>query len=412
MDMLQTMCRRNLALVRACAELHRERLIPPDTYVADLDVIRANAAVLAQAIKRHSLASYYEAKQFGRNPLVCAALVEAGFESAIALDIEEAEALHATGFKVGHVGHLGQPAVAEVDFVVSEVAPEVVTVYSVEKASELAAAARAAGREQGLLLRVVGRDDLQRDVIGGGTPEEDLIETARRIAQLAGVRLEGVTTYPALRYDIRERRWAPTPNLATMVRARGMLESAGIPIAQVNAAGNSCVSTIGLLADAGATHVEPGQAFAGATPGHFFEDLDELPALAYVSEIAYTSATAAYAFAHGMVANHTIGIWNALMYERLMALVGSEPDGIEERRVWADPPQLVGSDSSSFMYARLHQGRSVTASVGDTVVFGFRTQVYRSNSGRLAVVDGIQKGQPQLLGLFDRTGRPLEPLRG
>src|SRR6266545_68965 len=137
MDLLDAMARRNPGLPRAAARLHRERLIPPDTYVLDLDAVRANAAKLRAAFDRHGLAAYYEPKQFGRCPLVCAALVEAGFEKAIALDLEEAATLHRNGFTVGHVGHLGQPAAVEAEWVVNELRPEVVTVYSKEKAAQL-----------------------------------------------------------------------------------------------------------------------------------------------------------------------------------------------------------------------------------------------------------------------------------
>jgi predicted amino acid racemase len=405
MDLLETMARRNPALVRTAALVHRERLVPPDTYVADLDAIRANAAALRAALGRHGLVSYYEAKQLARNPLVCTALVEAGFEAAIAIDVEEAAALHENGFRVGHVGHLGQPASAEIGYVVAELAPEVVTVYSLERAAELGAAAAAAGRTQDVLLRVLGRDDLRRDLVTGGTPEAELVATARRLAGTEGVRLVGATTYPALRWDIRGRRWTPTPNLGTLIRAGETLRAEGFEVTQLNAAGNTCVSSAALLAESGATHVEPGHAFVGSTPGHFFDDLEEIPALAWVSEVAYTLGDAAYAFASGLVANHTIGFWNSVVYERLLAFCGPDPDTIQERRLWADPPEFSHSDPSSYMYARIHQGRA-GARVGDTVVLGVRTQVYRSNSARLAVVEGIRSGSPRLLGLYDRNGRP------
>jgi len=388
MDLLDAMARRNPGLPRAAARLHRERLIPPDTYVLDLDAVRANAAKLHAAFDRVGLAAYYEPKQFGRCPLVCAALVDAGFESAIALDLEEAASLHANGFKVGHVGHLGQPAAAEAEWVVTDLRPEVVTVYSREKAAELGG--------QDLLLRPIGPDDLLRDLVAGGTPENELVETARAIE-----RVVGVTSYPVLRYDVRERRWTPTANMATLVRARESLEQAGFQVTQVNAAGNACVSSAELLAREGATHVEPGHAFVGSTPGHFFEDFDELPALAWVSEVSHALGDRVYAFAHGLVANHTIGFWNAVDYERLLALVGPDPDALA--RVTADPPDFVHSDPSSYLYLRLHSARP---RVGDTVVLGVRTQVYRANSARLAVVEGIAADRPRLLGLFDRNGQP------
>jgi predicted amino acid racemase len=388
-DLLDAMARRNPGLPRAAARLHRDRLIPPDTYVLDLDAVRANAQKLRVAFDRHRLVAYYEPKQFGRCPLVCAALVDAGFEQAIALDLEEARSLHANRFRVGHVGHLGQPSDAEAAWVVDELRPEVVTVFSKEKAARLPG--------QDLLLRPIGPEDLLRDLVTGGTPEDELVATAHAVG-----RVVGVTSYPVLRYDVRERGWAPTANMATLARARENLEKAGFEITQVNAAGNACVSSAELLAVHGATHVEPGHAFVGSTPGHFFEDFDELPALAWVSEVSHALGDRVYAFAHGLVANHTIGFWNALDYERLLALVGSDPDALV--RTTADPPDFVRSDPSSYLYLRIHSSKP---RVGDTVVLGVRTQIYRANSARLAVVEGIARERPRLLGLFDRNGQAV-----
>jgi len=44
MDLLDAMARRNPGLPRAAARLHRERLVPPDTYVLDLDAVRSSGA--------------------------------------------------------------------------------------------------------------------------------------------------------------------------------------------------------------------------------------------------------------------------------------------------------------------------------------------------------------------------------
>jgi hypothetical protein len=42
--------------------------------------------------------------------------------------------------------------------------------------------------------------------------------------------------------------------------------------------------------------------------------------------------------------------------------------------------------------------------VGDTAVLSFRPQIFRTPKGRVAVIDGIHRGKPRLLGLFDRSG--------
>jgi hypothetical protein len=306
------------------------------------------------------------------------------------------------------VGHLGQPVRAELGWLVADVRPEVVTVYDLARAAELSRAAVAAGRVQDVLLRPVGPGDLHLDLVAGGTPEAGLASVVEGLQALPGLRLVGLTSYPALRYDVRERRFRGTPNLATLARARSLLERAGVEVLQVNAAGNACVASAPLLAASGATHVEPGHAFVGATPGHFFEDLAERPALVYVTEVTHTSGDLAYAPASGLVANHTIGLWNPLLYERLEACVGPDPDTLVDRVLTADPPQHAHSDPSAYLYLRLHQAPAWRAAVGDSVVLGVRTQVYRANDARIAALDGLAAGRPRLLGLWDRTGQLSE----
>jgi predicted amino acid racemase len=375
-DLLDACRRRNPSLVAAAAALHRQGAIPPDTYVVDLETVGENAALLVRATTEHRLLTYYEAKQFGRNPLVCDTLEATGFDVALAIDVEEAIALNDQGRKVGHVGHLGQPATADIPWALAELEPEVITVYSLELAAVLAKHAAAAGRTQDVLLKVLGRGDIHSDLIGGGTPEEALVETARSIEALGSLRVVGVTTYPVLRWDVRENRFAPTPNLLTLLRARDALVDAGFEVTQVNAGGNACVETMSELASRGVTHVEPGQAFVGATPGHFFSDMPERPAVVWVSEIAYADGDHAYAFASGMVCNASLGnIWNAIRYDRILALVGSDPTAIAERAFWAHPQSYAYSDPSAFMYARIEQALEHRAQVGDTVVCGFRTQI-------------------------------------
>ena len=57
------------------------------------------------------------------------------------------------------------------------------------------------------------------------------------------------------------------------------------------------------------------------------------------------------------------------------------------------------------MYNAVRPLRSADAHIGDTVIFGFRTQLYRANGARLAVVGGIREGTPRVVGIYDRNGR-------
>jgi hypothetical protein len=177
-----------------------------------------------------------------------------------------------------------------------------------------------------------------------------------------------------------------------------------LPVEQINPAGNNCSASLAAMAAHGATHCEPGQAFVGGLVANGFVDQPEVPAMAYVSEVTHLWAGKPYFLAPSMVANATIGIWNDVYYDTLGATVsrsGTDPlDGFARTR----PQSFAASDPTAWIYGALDLSRGLTADVGDTVVCGFRCQVYRSNGGRLAVVDGIQSGDPTVIELTDRNG--------
>jgi hypothetical protein len=80
-----------------------------------------------------------------------------------------------------------------------------------------------------------------------------------------------------------------------------------------------------------------------------------------------------------------------------------------DNQVLVEPPHYLNSDPANYMYCRIKPSRKAGIGVGDTLVLGLRTQLYKMTSARAAVVDGIQSGSPRLLGLFDRTGNLLDP---
>jgi predicted amino acid racemase len=331
-----------------------------------------------------------------------------GFDQAIAIDIEEADTLHRHGVRVGHVGHLGQIPSGDIRRIVTEVRPEVITVYSYEKAQQIASVARGAGLNQKLLIRVNGDDDVMQPAVFGGTPEADALGLVARIMALDGASFAGLTTYPGMRFDLSRQDWVATTNFHTMLRVRdAIVETLALAVEQLNPAGNNCAASLPAMAALGATHCEPGQAFVGGLVANGFTDQPEVPAIAYVSEVTHHWAGAPYFYAPSMVANATIGVWNDVYYDTLVASVsrlGSDPlSGLARTR----PQHYASSDPTAWIYGALTLGRGTTAAVGDSVVCGFRCQVYRSNGGRLAVVDGIQSGEPTLVALYDRNGQPV-----
>jgi predicted amino acid racemase len=399
--------------VAAAAALHQSGEIAPDSYVADLDAITANARLIRDALARAGLEPFFETKQFGRCPPICRAIRDVGFDRALAIDVEELFSLERLGIPIGHAGHLGQIPAGDVDHVVASTRPDFITVYSYEKAEQVAAVARREGFVQQLVLRVNGPDDLVPLSIAGGVSEDEALELAARLGRLEGVSATGLTTYPAVRFDLARREWVRTPNFDTMKRVAGrMREEAGVEIEHVNAAGNVCAASAELVAAGGATHCEPGQAFVGGLVAGGFRDEPEVPAVAYVTEVSHLVGETPYVFAASMVANNTIGIWNALYYDWLsgsLSRPGADPLGTPVR---TKPQQFAASDPTAFMFNAVHPLGGARAHVGDTVVLGFRSQLYRANGARLAVVEGVQEGRPELLGCFDRNGNPVDARTG
>src|SRR5438094_10166394 len=105
---LATTLLRNPALIRAAVALHQGRHVPPNTFLVDLEALRDNAHLLADAARRHGLRLYGMTKQFGRNPLLARAMLAGGIPSAVAVDWDEAHTLTRFGVPIGHLGHLVQ----------------------------------------------------------------------------------------------------------------------------------------------------------------------------------------------------------------------------------------------------------------------------------------------------------------
>ncbi|MFI6601210.1 alanine racemase [Nonomuraea sp. NPDC050536] len=384
---LKRLMRTNPGLPAAAVRLHREGELLANTYLIDLDALRANARVTAEAAARHGLTPYVMSKQFGRNPDALRAIAEAGIDRAVCVDLQDMEAVLAAGAKVGHVGHLVQPHLGSEDAVIAA-GPEVVTVFNLETAARIGAAARRAGLEQSVLLRVRGPEDQYYFGHAGGFPLEEIEAAAKQIQALDGVTVTGVTNFPCMLADAASRTVVPTRNFATLTEAAGRLRAAGFAISQVNAPGTTSAGTFQTQAGLGATHVEPGNGLHGTTPLHVFDDSQpEVPAIVYVTEVSHLDGGDAYAFAAGYYVDKVLGEY------QLTALVG--PD-LREYEVDTAP------DGAIHYYCAIRNAEGV--SPGDPVVFCFRPQIFVTR-GRTRAVSGIRSGDLDLRGTHDAEGR-------
>ena len=389
---LEALARRNPELVKAAVSLHQAGEIPPNCYLLDLDAIRANARAIKRAADDAGLSMYPMAKQVGRNPLFVRAVAQAGMPKFVCVDWMGAELLARQGAKIGHVGHLVQIPRAQADRICA-MQPEVWTVFNLEKAREVSAAAERAGRTQDLLLRVVAPGDTFYPTHDGGFVLTEVVEAAREIAGLPNVRVVGVTSFPTLLFDPDRKSVLLTQNMQTIAVAAEMLrDEAGIQVAQVNAPGTTSAKTMQMLAEAGATHVEPGHGFTGTTPWHAYANLPEKPAMCYVSEVTDVRGDFAYVVGGGLYVDPVIPPY------QVRAFVGKNGDEALHRRADADLGSPVGID-----YYALLDRRSAKVDIGDSVVFGFRAQVFVTRAC-VAVVRGISRKAPKLTGIFDASG--------
>lgn len=392
---LQRLLRRNPELALAAVRLHQSGLVRANTYLVDLDTVAANAGYIRAAADAHGLAAYFMAKQYGRNPDVSATLVAAGLPSAVCVDLQCLSAHVRHGIPVGHVGHLVQPD-RGAETAVLEAHPDVVTVFSIEVATRLSQAVRRLGTEQAVLLRVHAPGDFFYFGHGGGFPLDTLESAAASIVQLGGLRVAGVTSFPCLMADPEARAVRPTHNLSTLVTAAERLRSAGYVIWQVNAPGTTSAQTLRLLAAAGATHVEPGNAVHGTTPEHIFDpDAPELPAITYVTEVSHFDGDDAYIFAAGYYVDRVLGPY------QLRAAVGHD-DSLVERVLDVE----TAPDGAIQYYSIIRRARTAGVRVGDTVTFCFRPQAFVTRA-RTQAVAGLHGQVAEVLRpSYDQEAQP------
>lgn len=404
MPFLERTIEQNPGLVRSAVQLHQAGVLPPNSFVYDVDMFERNATAIKDEADRVGLGVYFMTKQHGRNPVVFQRVTADGRAKTVSVDLQCAQALHSNSIPIGHVGHVVQIPNSDVPHVVAAMRPEVVTVFSTAKATAVSDAALAVDRVQDVLLRVCGDGDVVFPGVCGGFHLRDLEATVRSLRGLPGVRIVGVTTFPALGYsDGHEPEL--TPNFGNLLRAASQLEGLGIEVNQINAPGNTAHHVLATLAEHGATHVEPGSALSAHTAFHLFDGgLAEQAAAVYVTEISHFLDGQAWVYGGGFFLDDPPVPELAGFAKSREALVGADPDAIFDRRVrfGGTGVSSTGSFGTIDYHGLLEIGPS-SAAVGDTVVFGFRTQAFMTRANT-AAVSGRGLEQPEMLGLYDVQG--------
>jgi predicted amino acid racemase len=380
---LDNLRRRNPAFIEAAIRLHQQGKLPANAYVLDLDTVEHNAKVLKDEADRLGLKVFAMTKQVGRSSSFCKAVMRGGIERAVAVDMACARATHKAGMKLGHLGHLQQIAKFEADAAASTFQPDYWTVFNDIKAEEAGRGAKAAGYVQGLLARIAAEGDIFYRGHEGGFDAGEVVAVADRLDAVPGGRFAGITTFPALLFDHAARKVLPTPNLATLSKAAEALAKAGRNEIEINAPGTTSSIMLAALAQAGATQCEPGNGLHGTTALHVMEDLPELPAVLYLTEVSHLSGGKAYCFGGGFYIDPIFPDYD------VKAIVSAEPTTAASalKSVEVPPPSAID------YYAMIDASGAGAPRPGDSAVFGFRGQAFVTRA-YVVGVSGISKGKP------------------
>jgi len=373
----------NMSLADFGTYLLERGLIESDTYVLDLDRIADNAVRIGDICRKNGLSAYFMAKQIGHNPEVSRRVLAAGgFNGMVAVDFREAQILHAVGLPVSHLGHLCQVPSGGWD-VALDMKPEVITLYSQEKAEELSRAAQKRGVIQNVLLRVRDKDDIFYQGQEGGFPLETLGETLDLIESFKGIRAAGVTSFPCFLFGDRKPR--PTHNAQTVARGAAVLKERGFDCLQINMPSCNSPATIPMAAQLGATHVEPGHSLTGTNPDNLCESEPLWPSILYMSEVSHSYEGNSMVFAGGYYRRSNL----------TYALVKTS-SGYKETGVLTPDPHAID------YYLKL----SDSFPSGSPVCMAFRTQIFVTRS-HVALVEGLSGSRPVLHSIWDAQGRQV-----
>lgn len=394
---LELIKRRNPNLIKAAVYLHQNGLIPPNTFILDADQIFENVKFLKKEASRWGLSLYFMLKQI-RNPQIINFILDRDIPQTVCVDTDGARVIWENGFLIGHVGHLVQIPKWEIrDILLME--PEVITVFSAEKARMISEEAKKINRAQDLLLRVCSNNDLPLPGMEGGIPEENLMNVALKIKNYENVRIVGVTNFPAMLYS-NNKEAELAPNFYTTLRCADKLSKLGFEIKQINAPGQGCTFTFESYSKAGATHVEPGHGITGTTPFSLNYDLPEIPAVIYVTEVLHN---------HNDVSYVSGGVYSGIDKVKKSSDNNNSRDfilfGKNEDEIFHNKAKLIGFTPPGkevlVDYYGLIKSSDKKIKIGDTVVYGYRPQTFATRCSKTAVVRGIKNGNYSLMGVYD-----------
>lgn len=383
---LHKLMQSNIELMECAHFFFKQGTLLPDTYLIDLDALTENAANILLSAKDCDIQLYFMLKQLGRNPIVAHRLAELGYKGAVAVDFREAIHYVNNNIPLGNVGHLVQIPKNALEFILNA-QPDIVTVYTVEKAREINDICKAHGKTQNIMLRVFGEHDEVFQGQSAGIHINKLEAMLPQFAEMSNVNVKGICNFPCFLYNSESESIEPTENMFTLKKAKTIMESEGYSQLQINAPSVCCVESMSMIKAQGGTHSEPGHGLSGTTPFHAEHDGVEKCAYVYLTEISHRIDNRSFCYGGGS-------------YQRghlKNALVGYDikPDNLTS---------AIAVPNGNIDYHFELKGRYA---VSEPVLMCFRTQMFVTRSN-VAVISGIASGTPVLCGTFDALGRRIE----
>ncbi|MDR2975820.1 MAG: YhfX family PLP-dependent enzyme [Streptococcaceae bacterium] len=378
--------KQNPELIKFAFALHESGEILPDTYVIDLDRIEENAGKIAKAASDNEIELFYMTKQLGRNPIIAQTIADAGIEKAVAVDFREAEILMHNKLALGNIGHLVQVPRKLLEKIV-QYGTKYMTEFTLENLHFLNQTAYALNKQQKVLLKVVADSDIVYPGQTGGFTLRQLQEQLSEIQSLSNVIISGITTFPAILLNEERKLLEATPNLETIMAAQKILEAHGIenPVIDLPSA-TSCAS-MPLLKKIGATVGEPGHALSGTTPLHAVTEQPEQTAYCYLSEISHSFKEHSYFYGGGYYRR-------GHLTHALVKMKGDHETSCAK---------VLPLESTSIDY---YLELDKLYNSGTAVICCPRSQIFVTRS-TVALIKGLHKGKPELIGLYDSLGKEL-----
>ena len=379
---IEKLMQKNPKLIDATIKLYP--FLEPNTYIIDLDMVKQNTKHMVREAKKQNITLYQMTKQFGRNPLVAKAIAKRGIPKVVAVDPWEAMVMIKNNIALGNVGHLVQCPQKFIEPIVKS-KPDVLTVFTLEKAKQISQVAIKNNLIQNILVKVVGKNDVIYPGQEGGVKIQDLKKFIKDMEKLPGIKLIGATSFPCFLYDYDSKQIKKTNNVETLHEAIKIAKEMGLKFSHINMPSANCTESINLIAKNEGTHGEPGHSLTGTTPSNAVNNHVEIPAMVYVSEISHIYNNKAYFFGGGH--------YNRSRMENIILISGKKQ--IVQKTL---PHKLDAID-----YYLAFEIKDTKPQVSDIVIGAFRAQVFTTRS-KVAVVSGIQDNNPKIEGIYTSLG--------